>query len=210
MSKKIGIGLFIILFPAFSLAGNIRYMPYMYHQGIANKWVSADQFVICDKCRAVEYDIQKAVSAAHKAGIVKSLHIPKQSGLNRLAGLVMKNYLTKTATVKHPMKQKKNSKMKMISEVYFAFDSFNLTKEAKHKLGRIMNWYKNQTLLVEGYTDCAGSRNYNTRLARKRAESAAEYLKKHGMKVNVLKSMGSYNTKKSADLSRRVEVYVCQ
>jgi outer membrane protein OmpA-like peptidoglycan-associated protein len=210
MIKKmsISVSLFVMFSPVLSIAGNIRYMPYTYYQETVNKWVCTDQFVICDKCQPVEYDIQKAVEAAHKASVIQSLHIPKQTGLNRLTELVVKNYITKTVPVKRSVKQK-NGKMKEILEVYFAFDSSDLTEEAKHKLDIIINQYNDRTFFVEGYTDSVGSRDYNIKLAQKRAESVAEYLKKRGMKVNILKSIGSYSTKKSDALSRRAEVYVC-
>ncbi len=213
MSSKvsIGIGLFILLFPVFSTASNIRYFPYTYSLETVCKWVSTDQFVICDKCKSVEYDLRKAIQEAHKASVMQDLHTPRQSGLNSLVGLAMRNYLMKKIPVKRPKPKAVSecSNLKVILEVYFAFDSYDLTKEARDKLNTVIKQYQGQTLFVKGYTDHVGSKKYNVKLADKRANSVAEYLKKHGIKVEVLENASAFGVSKLDSLNRCVKIYVC-
>jgi len=214
MSSKvsISIGLFLLLFPVFSTASNIRYLPYTYSLETVCKWVSADQFVICDKCKPVECDLKEAIQEAHKASIMQDLHTPRQSGLNSLMGLAIKNYFVKKIPAKYPKPKTVSecSNPKVILEVYFAFDSYSFTKEAKDKLNTAIKQYQGQTLFVKGYTDHIGSKKYNVKLADKRANSVAEYLKKHGIKVEVLENASAFGINKLDNLNRCVEIYVCK
>jgi outer membrane protein OmpA-like peptidoglycan-associated protein len=64
--------------------------------------------------------------------------------------------------------------------VLFAYDSDDLSADARKKLGdlaNILNKYPDTYVLVEGHTDATGTDDYNMDLSRRRASSVASYLK---------------------------------
>lgn len=68
-----------------------------------------------------------------------------------------------------------------ISTITFAFDSANLTPDAKRRLNRIgaalsAPEVTNKRFLVEGHTDAKGTWEYNMRLSERRAQSVYNYL----------------------------------
>jgi peptidoglycan-associated lipoprotein len=66
-----------------------------------------------------------------------------------------------------------------LSDVYFAFDRYDLSPAAKATLERHAGWLKtNPNVLteVEGHGDERGTNDYNLALGAKRAESAKRYL----------------------------------
>lgn len=65
--------------------------------------------------------------------------------------------------------------------IQFEFDSAELTKETKSRLGVIGDMLKMKALVgrrltVEGHTDVVGNSNYNLGLSLRRAESVKQYL----------------------------------
>lgn len=66
-----------------------------------------------------------------------------------------------------------------LQEIYFGFDSFDLTPEARATLKRNSDWIKrNQSARVEieGHCDDRGTNEYNLALGAKRAQAAKDYL----------------------------------
>jgi peptidoglycan-associated lipoprotein len=66
-----------------------------------------------------------------------------------------------------------------LQEVYFGFDSFDLSNEARATLKRNADWLKaNQSVRVEieGHCDDRGTNEYNLALGAKRAQAAKDYL----------------------------------
>lgn len=75
-------------------------------------------------------------------------------------------------------------KIFVVRVIFFAFDDYSLTNQAKTKLDNladIMKTIPELHILVIGHTDAKGSDNYNMALSKKRANSAVEYLKTKGI-----------------------------
>lgn len=71
-----------------------------------------------------------------------------------------------------------------IKSVFFDFDDFQLTKEAKIELERLYNlMVKYPSLYIEviGHTDAIGSAQYNKKLSIKRAQAVIDYLTTKGI-----------------------------
>lgn len=100
---------------------------------------------------------------------------------------------------------------------YFAFDSSTLSTEDKENLRHIVARLKanpDEKVRISGYTDNTGPANYNMRLSKHRAMSAAKYLEDHGITSDRIKVVG-YGASHFADpnttaagraRNRRIEV----
>ena len=63
--------------------------------------------------------------------------------------------------------------------VFFGYDQYDLTQEARDTLGRQANWlaqYPNLHVTVEGHADERGTREYNLALGERRANAVKNYL----------------------------------
>lgn len=79
-----------------------------------------------------------------------------------------------------------------LQTVYFDFNSYDLTYEAKSNLKLLVKYLlqdqnKYKTIILTGYCDQVGSDNYNYDLGLKRAEEAKQYLIKNGVDGNRIK-----------------------
>jgi outer membrane protein OmpA-like peptidoglycan-associated protein len=101
--------------------------------------------------------------------------------------------------------------------VYFDFDTYTLTNEAKNKLDTIIKHYKNKPikeLIIQGYTDDLGSDTYNLDLSIKRAQQCIDYLSKNNFLANhiVVQGFGEQyrmsNNSQNRTLDRRVCIIV--
>jgi peptidoglycan-associated lipoprotein len=71
--------------------------------------------------------------------------------------------------------------------VFFAFDKYNLTPEARRTLERQSAWLKQYpaaTVTIEGHCDERGTREYNLALGERRANSVKSYLVALGIDAN--------------------------
>ncbi len=104
-----------------------------------------------------------------------------------------------------------------ILEVYFGFDSSELTKESMMKLDKLyLDVLENNDLIVEleGHTDSRGSATYNIKLSLLRANSVMEYLKTKGQNSEKIFSNGfgesqlisQDQNERAHSLNRRVEI----
>jgi peptidoglycan-associated lipoprotein len=85
------------------------------------------------------------------------------------------------------------------NEVYFAFDSFVLSKTSKATLTRQVAWLKaNPSTMsdIEGHCDEIGTNEYNIRLGLKRAQSVKNFLEQLGVDKERL-SVTSYGKTKA-------------
>jgi outer membrane protein OmpA-like peptidoglycan-associated protein len=73
--------------------------------------------------------------------------------------------------------------------VFFDFDRYNLTAEARQIIEAAADTYKKTGVArieVSGYTDLAGTQAYNLRLSQRRADAVAAYLAHLGVPRNVM------------------------
>src|SRR5215813_212586 len=85
--------------------------------------------------------------------------------------------------------------------VYFGYDRFDLTPEARSILERQAAWlrrYQNVRLLVAGNCDERGTREYNLALGARRAAAARDYLVSLGIDAGRLATV-SYGKERPVD-----------
>ena len=82
----------------------------------------------------------------------------------------------------------------VIRAIFFGFDKYNLTAQARTKLDAlvgVMKTYPELVVLVTGHTDSKGPDSYNLALSKRRANSAVTYLKDKGAKAEQLEIKGA-------------------
>lgn len=104
-------------------------------------------------------------------------------------------------------------KLYSTSDVYFYFDDFTLTQEARYNIDRLIeDLDKDQLALivVEGFADQIGTDDYNQKLSEKRAIEVADYFKAKGYTNLKIKYKGYGETRASFIYSknRKVEIHV--
>ena len=80
----------------------------------------------------------------------------------------------------------------------FAFDSFEITREARAGLNRVVDWmneYPNLTAKVESHTDSVGDDDYNQKLSENRAKAIYDYLVSKGIDASRLSYEGYGETR---------------
>ena len=105
------------------------------------------------------------------------------------------------------------------STIYFAFDSSNLSQQARKKLtndANILKKNKDIYLTIEGHCDERGSREYNLALGERRAYAVTKFLVSQGVSKSRI-TVVSYGEEKPALLgaseksysaNRRVEIII--
>jgi outer membrane protein OmpA-like peptidoglycan-associated protein len=107
----------------------------------------------------------------------------------------------------------------ILSNVFYEFDSWNITKESfseLNKLSKLLSDNKDVIVEIGGYTDAIGADAYNLDLSGKRAKSVMAYLVGKGIKPERLKSKGYGATSPIGDnvtndgrkLNRRTEIRI--
>ncbi|MEE6207476.1 MAG: peptidoglycan-associated lipoprotein Pal [Alphaproteobacteria bacterium] len=83
--------------------------------------------------------------------------------------------------------------------VFFAFDSSALSAEAQAALDTQVEWLKSHetNVIVQGYCDERGTREYNLALGERRANAVKEYLVSHGISEDRI-SVISYGKERPA------------
>lgn len=90
----------------------------------------------------------------------------------------------------------------VLNNVFFKFDSYELSPESKAELERIKRFLEqNKKLYVEisGHTDNQGSADYNQKLSAQRAKAVYDFLVKNGIEAERLTSKGYGMTKPIED-----------
>ncbi|WP_298917665.1 peptidoglycan-associated lipoprotein Pal [uncultured Algimonas sp.] len=85
--------------------------------------------------------------------------------------------------------------------VYFAYDQYTLSPEARDTLRRQAEWlkrYGNYTAVVEGHADERGTRQYNIALGARRANSVQSFLVSQGVNPSRLTTV-SYGKERPVD-----------
>ncbi len=79
-----------------------------------------------------------------------------------------------------------------LSDVYFDYDAFDLSTEARNTLQSHANWLKNNSgvkVEIEGHCDERGTVEYNLALGAKRAKATRDYLANLGVDANQLSTI---------------------
>ncbi|MBK3333070.1 OmpA family protein [Persephonella atlantica] len=109
-------------------------------------------------------------------------------------GKVSKTETRKKQKVQEISKVKTGYKpLKMHARIHFDFDKFNIKKDYLPYLNvitRYLKAHKDLKIKIVGYTDSIGSKEYNDRLARKRAEAIRKYLIDHGISPDRIEIIG--------------------
>ena len=83
--------------------------------------------------------------------------------------------------------------------VHFAFDDATVSEQDKDALARfsqvVRDHSDNLVITVEGFTDPAGSEEYNLQLGKRRAEAVKQYLIENGLQADRVKAV-SYGESK--------------
>jgi len=106
-----------------------------------------------------------------------------------------------------------------ISDIFFGFNDYNLTPQAREKLAKIAGilvTYGGLCPHLNGYTDNVGGDAYNLQLSSKRANAVREYLISQGVPAATLTAIGlgksnpvaSNNTAEGRRQNRRVEMLI--
>ncbi|MBC7767892.1 MAG: peptidoglycan-associated lipoprotein Pal [Phycisphaerales bacterium] len=93
--------------------------------------------------------------------------------------------------------------------VFFGYDRFDLTPEARSLLERQAAWlgrYPNVRVLVAGNADERGTREYNLSLGARRAAAAKDYLVSLGVAANRLETV-SYGKERPLDARSNEEAW---
>jgi outer membrane protein OmpA-like peptidoglycan-associated protein len=107
------------------------------------------------------------------------------------------------------------------SDVLFDFDKYELKPGAKRTIEQVadfLNKYPERKVLVEGFTDAIGSREYNMRLSERRANSVRVALLERGVDPGRIQIRGygpdhpvaSNDTEAGRQLNRRVEIVISE
>jgi len=105
------------------------------------------------------------------------------------------------------------------SGVNFAFDSADLTPEAKSNLDKVAEIFiefPDTNLMIQGYTDSVGNDDYNLKLSKQRADVVAKYITDAGVASSRMTVQGfgeaaprfDNDTKEGQAGNRRVEIGV--
>ncbi|WP_457638605.1 OmpA family protein [Persephonella sp.] len=127
-------------------------------------------------------------------------------------------------TVEEAKKEEKKAgyqPLKLHARIHFDFDKYNIKKDYLPYLNVITRYLKaNDHLKIKivGYTDSIGSKKYNDRLARKRAEAIKKYLIDHGIAPERIEIIGKgkedylfdNNTSLNRFTNRRAEFFVME
>ncbi len=119
----------------------------------------------------------------------------------------------KTNQVKINKSELPTEKLYATSDVYFYFDDFSLTQEARYNMDRLIEDLDKDQLaliIIEGFADQIGTDDYNMRLSEKRAIEVADYFKSKGYTNLRVKYKGYGETRNSFIYSRnrKVEIHV--
>lgn len=96
-----------------------------------------------------------------------------------------------------------------MENIYFAFDQFTLSSEARKTLADNANYLKahgGAQIVIEGHCDERGSDEYNLALGESRALAAKEYLVSLGIAANRI-SVISYGEEKPAVMGQNEEAW---
>lgn len=112
-----------------------------------------------------------------------------------------------------PTPEPRESSMLTGDQIFFAFDSAELTGAGKGMLDEVATWVKanpERSILVRGHADKSGGADYNLDLSSRRAQAVGAYLQSQGVGENqlILAAVGETMADlEPAGANRRVVIY---
>jgi peptidoglycan-associated lipoprotein len=97
----------------------------------------------------------------------------------------------------------------LLKDIYFAFDRYDLSEEARKILtedAKVLLKHPSVVVQIEGHCDERGSNEYNLALGERRSVSAKLYLEKLGVQANRLSTI-SYGEEMPADPGHNEEAW---
>ncbi|SRR5712692_2494048 len=147
----------------------------------AKKDVEADQRFVKVEGRVNESD-QRIDGVSSQVGEVRSR---ADSAFDRAQGVDQR--LTRLWANRH------NLKVVESMDVYFGFDRSDLTDGAQTALAGLVKELKanpSLTVVLEGFTDLQGAREYNYQLSRRRIEAVRRFFAENGVQLSRIQSIG--------------------
>lgn len=94
-----------------------------------------------------------------------------------------------------------------VENIYYDFDKYNIRKEAKPALDKLVSVLKENSITVElgSHTDCRGTSEYNDKLSQNRAQAAVDYIVKNGIDKSRITAKGYGETQLTNACSDGVE-----
>ena len=93
--------------------------------------------------------------------------------------------------------------------IFFAYDSYSLTKAAQDTLEKQAKWLKangSATIAIEGHADERGTREYNLALGDRRANAAKDYLMTQGISSSRVTTI-SFGKERPVNSCRRQKIF---
>jgi len=169
----------------------------------------------CGSMLFIDYSVSRKVADPANFKAVRSM----VSYLDDIAPLVGPG----AAATQNPDVIEEQGRIRIIlpAAILFDFDRFNLPPSAETALAwaksSIIDKYPRAHLIVEGHTDDRGSAEYNLKLGAERAQSVAEWLKRHGISASLIETHSYGKTRpryvpettdENRTRNRRVEIVV--
>ncbi len=101
--------------------------------------------------------------------------------------------VTTPPKVERKKKEPVEEPLKITARIHFDFDRYNIKREYIPILNEIVKTIKQNPyfkIRIEGFTDNIGTKEYNVKLAKKRALTVKSYLVKHGVPENKIEIVG--------------------
>ncbi len=190
-------------------------------EGISAKPQKIDKLVFANKVKIyLSMAEEKVYGDADKDGIPCYKEI--ENGTNPFEEVKKKEKVAKIPKIKKPKKAEKKKgfqPLKVNARIHFDFDKAEIKKDYLPYLNVIIHHLKeNKNLKVKiiGFTDNVGSKEYNNKLAYKRAKAIELYLVKNGISKDRIEILGKgkanylFDNKNELNrfTNRRVEFFV--
>ncbi|NHB78294.1 OmpA family protein [Rhodobacter calidifons] len=136
-----------------------------------------------------------ALTACGESSVSWDRELGSEVDKGQFGNATMNNTLLQTGELSYTVALAERFAAEVPDTINFAFDSAELTPEAKEILRRQANFirqFPEVRFRVYGHTDLVGSASYNQRLGLRRAQAAVAYLTSQGISRSRLEAVVSY------------------
>jgi len=177
------------------------------YEGMANSRNLSHGFVIRDQeAKKIRLKVKSAIPVAIKfsqPGDVKPIQEIRLATIENK--FVAEEKRIETAAPTNPSEINQSSCKKNI--VFFPFDGFQTGESERDQIKQFIDCIRGREVKVTGYTCKIGSKSYNDKLAKARADSVAMYLRQNEVIVKEITGKGQQEYISGVDhVNRRVEI----